>query len=1500
MADETIRVKIQGDIEEFVNGTREAIKVLKDLKNQEAKSSGKLKADQAILAANKKKIADNKIELGLNKQLNAQRKKRIATLTEENRVLGNKNKAVSKSIKQQQGLLAVNKKETAGAQENLAGIQKKTDYLENLSKPSLRYALYDVSRTLQRTALAFAALSAVPIGFAIKYEREFANVIRTNELAGDSAKETKKALLDSLRDIAQATPVPWQDITNIATLAGQLGIATNLVADFTETVAKFSATTDLSVDAAATGFGRLNQLIDGVDGQFEELGSAILAVGVDSVATESAIVNVSTNIASMGNLAGLTASDIVGLSGAIASLGIRPELARGNITRLFSNINKSVAISGYNLEEYGRLTGRTATEFADAWSSEPTEVLLDFFKGIQAEGRGAERTLRDLGITSVRDIPAILRLAQSQDEVRRLVELSNDAFSKGTKINEQYSIIAGTTAEELKRLTQNFATLGATVGESSGAGGPIAMFVRLLNEGLSGLTSIAETDIGKGLSFFVVTLSALLAIAFAVGSAVALLTAGLSALIFTSKTAGVNINAFGLKAIFTGQTIKTLAFRAGIADASLKRLGRTAKLTGLAFGFVGIGLTALGLAFDVANQAQARASSLTDELIGSNESLRKAIKEDTEAYREGEDVLASHTKFVEKSAKATKFTIDQTRIMAAGMENLGNSTSYSIDELEKFIAVGDRVVDSLVKQARQSENFRDILQNQSLRDLVFEPTAEGGSGGPTEFFEQAIGDPEVLIQKLKKLQEELKATATSVSSTGQFDLVTQEELNRAQGLIDLITGIGGGDLFFDQAAEDAAVYNEEIATAAERTALADGQISQFAKTLFGTINKTQAAADGVGEFYAALENGENVVDISSEKFQKLVTSIAATGDPQQAIANLVAIQDDLAQKGLLTAAVSETIADALIQLAVAGRFANNALEVTPELLAELASIGASVLPGLTAPLDGYINSANGAAEATKTLAEEFDELLDSIFAPVNAAQDAAESIYDLGVAYTELGENAFYASNEIQDAVSGILESSGSAEEGVANLNALYAQLAATVGSDTAPSLAFLRNVIDQVSNEFGVAQESVAGFANIDLGFFTSGLREVSEEVRTLLDYSGDLESVISRAFDIRFASTFEIDKIAEAWFDLGQNVEDATKEIEDLIVTQEGLNADRSLKEYFLSIADAYGDTLRAGILREELSALNKEQEDNASAIAEAQAIAGGDLTGQGPGQRQNRSALLGLVGNYQSYITTLAESGASQDELRKATERARKEFIAQALELGYQEDVVLQYAEAFDDVKTAIDRVPRNITVDANTNPAIQALNELNAKLTDSINLAARLNQITNQGIQTADIPPGTPAVVVPIRAGGSESTNLAALYRRLGVDTRTGSARRMGAAADTFGFKAYASGGYTGAGGKYQPAGVVHRGEYVVPSQYVNQSSGLPNANFLSQLQNGMPGYANGGFVGGGMGDGTMMVELSPFDRKLLADAGNVQLRVNGKVVAEATNQNNFNEARRGSN
>lgn len=55
--------------------------------------------------------------------------------------------------------------------------------------------------------------------------------------------------------------------------------------------------------------------------------------------------------------------------------------------------------------------------------------------------------------------------------------------------------------------------------------------------------------------------------------------------------------------------------------------------------------------------------------------------------------------------------------------------------------------------------------------------------------------------------------------------------------------------------------------------------------------------------------------------------------------------------------------------------------------------------------------------------------------------------------------------------------------------------------------------------------------------------------------------------------------------------------------------------------------------------------------------------------------------------------------------------------------------------------------------------------------------------------------------------------------------------------------YASGGYTGDGGKYQPAGIVHRGEYVITKEATSRLG----VGFLNHLNYGR-GYANGGSVG----------------------------------------------------
>jgi tape measure domain-containing protein len=73
--------------------------------------------------------------------------------------------------------------------------------------------------------------------------------------------------------------------------------------------------------------------------------------------------------------------------------------------------------------------------------------------------------------------------------------------------------------------------------------------------------------------------------------------------------------------------------------------------------------------------------------------------------------------------------------------------------------------------------------------------------------------------------------------------------------------------------------------------------------------------------------------------------------------------------------------------------------------------------------------------------------------------------------------------------------------------------------------------------------------------------------------------------------------------------------------------------------------------------------------------------------------------------------------------------------------------------------------------------------------------------------------------------------------------------------------FAEGGYTGAGGKHEPAGVVHRGEYVM-SKEATARLGVPQLNALHE--SAKRGYAGGGLVGGsasGKGVSLSMAKVS---------------------------------------
>ncbi|MVA22557.1 tape measure protein [Agrobacterium vitis] len=78
--------------------------------------------------------------------------------------------------------------------------------------------------------------------------------------------------------------------------------------------------------------------------------------------------------------------------------------------------------------------------------------------------------------------------------------------------------------------------------------------------------------------------------------------------------------------------------------------------------------------------------------------------------------------------------------------------------------------------------------------------------------------------------------------------------------------------------------------------------------------------------------------------------------------------------------------------------------------------------------------------------------------------------------------------------------------------------------------------------------------------------------------------------------------------------------------------------------------------------------------------------------------------------------------------------------------------------------------------------------------------------------------------------------------LGGSSATGSGGWLTGLAKAIGF---ADGGYTGAGGKYEPAGVVHKGEYVFDADAVRKAGGPAG---LDAMRKRLKGYSSGGYVG----------------------------------------------------
>lgn len=311
---------------------------------------------------------------------------------------------------------------------------------------------------------AIGVTGGLAVREAIKFESAFAGVKKTVDATEFEFKELSKGI----RDMAKTMPLGVNELNNIAESAGQLGIEKDNILEFTSTMAKLSATTNMSSTEAANSLARLANITGLSQDKFGNLGSAIVGLGNSFATTEQEITEMALGIAGAGAQLGLADAEILGISTALSSLGIASERGASSMSKALIQMSTAANKGGKELNGFAKIAGVTSKEFANMFKSNPTKALALFVDGLgnaSEKGTTAVAMLEEMGIKEIRLRDTLLRAGSASDLFNKAIEKSNEEFAKNNALTNEYSKRAETFESKLTLFKNKMTDTAITMGE---------------------------------------------------------------------------------------------------------------------------------------------------------------------------------------------------------------------------------------------------------------------------------------------------------------------------------------------------------------------------------------------------------------------------------------------------------------------------------------------------------------------------------------------------------------------------------------------------------------------------------------------------------------------------------------------------------------------------------------------------------------------------------------------------------------------------------------------------------------------------------------------------------------------------------------------------------------------------------------------------------------------------------------------------------------------------
>lgn len=311
--------------------------------------------------------------------------------------------------------------------------------------------------------MGVAGALAVPVKLAVDLENAQADL---KKVADFSSKKMEDGFYKAMRNFSENSPLSQVELFQIAGAGAQAGIKTDELERYTKDAAKIKVAFDMNTEAAGNFLAKTRAQLNLDQNGVMEYANVINYLANNVAATAPEIADISSRVAGLGGMAGISKEGVAALGASLVSVGVPSEVAATGLKNISLGLMAGTSATKKQAAAFKSL-GLDAEDVAKRMAKDGEGTLIDVFQRIKKLPKDVQAaTLKNL--FGKESIQSASELAKHIDEVSKNMKNAHDKSKTNGSVDAEYNQRLKTMGNAFSTLKNRVVNMGVDLGSALG------------------------------------------------------------------------------------------------------------------------------------------------------------------------------------------------------------------------------------------------------------------------------------------------------------------------------------------------------------------------------------------------------------------------------------------------------------------------------------------------------------------------------------------------------------------------------------------------------------------------------------------------------------------------------------------------------------------------------------------------------------------------------------------------------------------------------------------------------------------------------------------------------------------------------------------------------------------------------------------------------------------------------------------------------------------------